>query len=504
MTAAAHQDAHRTQLYSAAQVRELDRRAIAELGIPGYTLMQRAARASFDRLRAHWPTARRVAVFCGPGNNGGDGYEIARLAQGAGLRVDLLQVGSLPETGDAVTARAAWLDDGGEVSLGYAAAVRDRLAGADVICDAIFGIGITREVTGAARAAIDAINARESGQRVLAVDLPSGLDADTGVVHGAAVRADLSLSFIGRKLGAYTAEGPDCCGEREHSDLGLPTDFLAAAPGLADLLDSPDVAAALPARLRSAHKGRHGHVLIVGGDQGMAGAALLAARGALRSGAGLVSVATRAAHAPMLSMAQAEVMARAVESPAALDELIARCSVIAVGPGLGQGTWARALFDRALESGKPLVIDADALNLLAESPRALPAGCVLTPHPAEAARLLGMTTPGIQADRVAAIDAISARYGATVVLKGAGSLVRGRSLALCPYGNPGMGVGGSGDVLTGVIAALVAQGLPSEIAARTGVLVHALAGDQAAAQGERGMLPSDLIDALRKGVNPAC
>lgn len=492
------------QLYSATQVRELDRRAIAELGIPGYTLMQRAARASFDALRAHWPHAGRIAVFCGPGNNGGDGYEIARLAQAAGMRVDLVQVGSLPATGDAVTARAAWLDDGGEFSLGTGASVRDRLAGADVICDAIFGIGITREVTGAAREAIEAINARAAAQRVLAVDLPSGLDADTGAVHGAAVRADLSLSFIGRKLGAYTAEGPDYCGEREHADLDLPADFLASAQGVADLLDSAELSGALPMRLRSAHKGRHGHVLIVGGDQGMAGAVLLAARGALRAGAGLVSVATRTVHAPMLSMAQAEVMARAVETPAELDELIARCSVIAVGPGLGQGAWARALFARVVESGKALVIDADALNLLAESPRALPPSCILTPHPAEAARLLGKTTSEIQADRVAAIDAVAARYGATVVLKGAGSLVRDRSLALCPYGNPGMGVGGSGDVLTGVIAALVAQGLAGEAAARMGVLAHALAGDRAATQGERGMLPSDLIDALRGVVNPTC
>lgn len=492
---------HRARLYSAAQVRELDRRAIEEHGIPGYTLMQRAARATFDVLREHWSQARRVAICCGPGNNGGDGYEIARLARAAGLQVQVFQVERPPSIGDAVRAHAAWKEDGGSVQVFDPQDLSD-LRVAEVIVDAIFGIGITREVSGAPRSAIEAINARRPGQAVLAVDLPSGLDADTGQIHGVAVRADLSLSFIGRKLGAFTGEGPDCTGLRLHDRLGVPAALIESSAARADLLDRSELRHALPPRARSAHKGRHGHVLIVGGDEGMAGAALLAARGALRGGAGLVSLATRPAHAVLLTAAQPEIMARGIDSPIALDAQLDRASVIAVGPGLGLGDWSQALLQRVLACNKPMVLDADALNLLARQPTALGSAAILTPHPAEAARLLGVSTAAVQADRLAAADALHARYGATIVLKGAGSIVVGQRRAVCPYGNPGMGVGGSGDVLTGVIAALLAQGLSAESAARCGVMAHALAGDVAAEQGERGLLPSDLIAALRGVLNP--
>ena len=492
---------HRAQLYSGAQVRELDRRAIEEHGIPGYTLMQRAARAAFEVLREHWPQARRVAICCGPGNNGGDGYEIARLARAAGLQVRVFEVGRPATVGDAVRARAAWQEDGGEVQA-FDPQDRSGLGEAEVIVDAIFGIGITRDVSGAARSAIEAINARGRVQRVLAIDLPSGLDADTGQIHGVAVRADVSLSFIGRKLGAYTGEGPDCVGLRCHDALGVPESLIDSSDARAELLDRSELQRTLPPRARSAHKGRHGHVLIVGGDEGMAGAALLAARGALRAGAGLVSLATRPTHAVVLTAAQPEIMARGIESACALDAPIGRASVIAVGPGLGLGDWSLALLERVLACDKPVVLDADALNLLARQPRALSSSAILTPHPAEAARLLGVTTAAVQADRLAAAETLQARYGATIVLKGAGSIVVGQRRAVCPYGNPGMGVGGSGDVLTGVIAALLAQGLSAESAARCGVMAHALGGDAAAGKGERGLLPSDLIAALRGVLNP--
>lgn len=493
---------HRPRLYSAAQVRELDRRAIEELGIPGYSLMQRAAAASFQLLRERWPDARRVAILCGPGNNGGDGYEIARLARATGWDVSLAQVGTEADRGDAVQARAAWIAEGGKAPAFASGFADTPLRAADVIVDAIFGIGITREVGGIARAAIESINRHGPQQGVLAIDLPSGLDADTGRVQGVAVRADLSISFIGRKLGLYVGEGPDYAGERRFADLDLPAGLTESSPALADLLDPSELRETLPSRVRTSHKGRHGHVLLVGGDTGMAGAILLAARGALRAGAGLVSVATRAAHASLLAVAQAEVMFRAVESADQLDPLLARCSVVAVGPGLGRGAWGEALLARAIASRKPLVLDADALNALAESPQILHADSILTPHPTEAARLLGMTTPGVQDARLEAADALNERYGAVIVLKGAGSLVRGQRRALCPFGNPGMGVGGMGDVLTGVIAALRAQGLSAEPAARCGVLAHALAGDAAAAAGgERGLLPSDLVDHLRAVVN---
>jgi NAD(P)H-hydrate epimerase len=493
-------------LYSAAQVRELDRRAIGDLGIPGYVLMQRAAAAAFAALRRQWPQARRVAVLCGSGNNGGDGYEIARLAFEAGLDVEVARVGSLPSAGDAVAAHASWAGQGGAVRVYDAAFAADALASADVICDAIFGIGLTREVNGVPAEAIAAMNARGRGQGVLAVDVPSGLDADTGAVLGTAVRADVSVSFIGRKLGLYVGAGPDHAGRRAFADLGVPASLVDTSPAQCDLMCEDALADALPRRARSAHKGTHGHVLLVGGDLGMPGAILLAARAALRAGAGLVSVATRPAHALALTGAQPEVMFHGMDNAAGVDELIRRADVVALGPGLGTGVWSAGLFDRCVRAGKPLALDADALNLLARAAATrVPAGTVITPHPGEAARLLGIEGREVQADRLAAARALRTRHaGTVVVLKGAGSVVHGERTAICPYGNPGMGVGGMGDVLTGVIAALIGQGLDAERAASTGVLAHALAGDRASAAGggERGLLPSDLIDQLRTVLNP--
>ncbi|MGQ0530214.1 MAG: NAD(P)H-hydrate dehydratase [Panacagrimonas sp.] len=495
--------AHRPRLYSAAQARELDRRFSRECDVPSYTLMQCAAQAAFDALRRRWPQARRIAVLCGSGNNGGDGYEVAALAVDAGMTVDIAHVGALPTGGDAVTAQSSWARQHGPAAEFSEEWARDVLPKAEVICDAIFGIGITREVSGLAAAAIKAINARRSEQAVLALDLPSGLDADSGTVQGCAVRADLTVSFIVRKLGPYTGAGPDYAGHRELADLQIPTALVESSPALAMLMRCEDLVAALPPRPRSAHKGAHGQVLLVGGDAGMAGAILLAVRGALRTGAGLVSAVTRPAHALPLTAAQPEAMFHGVDSAASIDELLRKSDVVAVGPGLGQSVWSAGLLDRCLRAGRPLVLDADALNLLTRTPTIrLPPDSVITPHPGEAARLLNTDTATIQRDRLAAARALRQRFGTVVVLKGAGTLVCGEQVQVCPFGNPGMGVGGMGDVLTGVIAALIGQGLSPEQAAAHGVLAHALAGDRAAADGERGMVPSDLIEHLRLLVNP--
>lgn len=478
-------------LYGAAAVRELDGREIAVRGVPGYTLMQRAAFTCWRAARERWPEARRVAVLCGPGNNGGDGYEIARLARDEGCAVRCFSFGEPPAGTDAERALRAWA---GPVERWQP----DVLEGVDLVVDAIFGIGLKRGPEAEVRAAIEAVNRLPARIGRLAVDLPSGLDADTGNAPGAVLQADLTVSFIGRKLGLYTGRGPDCVGERRFETLGVIDD--GVLPALASLLEATDLGRWLPRRSRGAHKGSHGFVLLVGGGLGMAGAILLAARAALRSGAGQVAAATRSAHAAALSAAQPEAMFRGVESAAELQPLIERADVIAVGPGLGRGDWGRALWRAARDAGKPLVVDADALNLLATEPARR--DWVLTPHPGEAARLLGRDVAAIAADRAAAARELRSRYGGVAVLKGAGSLIQGAELAVCPYGNPGMGAGGMGDALTGIVAALIAQGLPSETAARAGVLVHALAGDRAAAPGERGLLPSDLIDALRFIVNP--
>jgi NAD(P)H-hydrate epimerase len=261
----------------------------------------------------------------------------------------------------------------------------------------------------------------------------------------------------------------------------------------------------LPPRPRDSHKGANGHVSCVGGDHGSGGAIVLCAQAALRSGAGLASVATRAAHVPALLARQPEAMAHAVESADALAPLLARASVVAIGPGLGQGEWGRAMLDAVLAASKPLVLDADALNLLAAAPRALPGDAILTPHPGEAARLLQTDVASVQSDRSAAASALVQRHGAIVVLKGAGTIVAapGRTARVVAAGNPGMATGGMGDLLTGVIAALRAQGIDAFDAASCGALLHAHAGDLAAReQGMRGLLPSDLLPWLHRCANP--
>ncbi|HUS23362.1 MAG TPA: NAD(P)H-hydrate epimerase, partial [Candidatus Binatia bacterium] len=276
------------RLYAAEQVRELDRRAIQQ-GTPGYVLMQRAARRCWEEIRSRWPGAHRFVVVCGSGNNGGDGFEIARLAQDAGRAVSVMLVGDPPKDGDAATAYAEWLKVGSCTGMDAR-----RLAGVEVIVDALFGIGLSRPVAGDALAAVQDINAaRQAGARVLAVDVPSGLSADNGAILGEAVRADVTVSFIGRKLGLHTGAGPECAGKIVFDALGVDDAVHEGLAPLAQCLEERDLRRYLPQRARGAHKGSNGHVLVVGGGQGMAGAALLAGRGALRAGAGLVTIATR-------------------------------------------------------------------------------------------------------------------------------------------------------------------------------------------------------------------
>ncbi|MGH8462210.1 MAG: NAD(P)H-hydrate dehydratase [Stenotrophobium sp.] len=483
------------RLYSVAQIRELDRRAMAS-GIPGYQLMQRAAAACWEAIQHSWPDARRIDVVCGSGNNAGDGFEIARLARAAGLIVKVWQVGSAPARGEALTAFHAWQAEGGAL----APLAGSAFAGAEVIVDALFGIGLSRAPAGAALDAVLAINlAHAQGAGVLAVDVPSGLDADSGRPLGAQVHADVTVTFIGGKRGLHA--GADGVGQVLLADLDIPESAHAGLDAPAFRFHERDLRRWLMSRRTDAHKGCHGHVLLVGGNAGMSGAILLAARAALRAGAGLVSVATRASHAAWLAASQPELMCHGIERASDLTQLLQHASVVAMGPGLGQDEWSRSLYSAVIESDLPLVVDADALNLLAHQP-ARSERWVLTPHPGEAARLLGCSTAEIQRDRFGAVTGLYQRYGGVVVLKGAGSLIQGAVQRLCPYGNPGMAVGGMGDVLTGIIAAFIGQGLALEDAAGAGVLAHALAGDRAAQAGQRGLLPSDLIAELRAIVNP--
>ena len=485
-------------LYRPAQVRAMDAHASGVLGVSSYDLMCRAGAAGWRLLHQRWPQARVVGVACGPGNNGGDGYVLARLARAAGCRVVLVAPpGAAPRTPTARQALADWRASGGSVI-----AFDGLLPDADLWVDAIYGIGLTRPPSEAAQAMIERINA--SRRPVLALDVPSGLDADTGHAFGAAVRATVTLSFIAAKRGLYTGMARDLDGEVLLDRLDLKIGAFDDMPPAAWLCRPEGMARWLGPRHPNAHKGEHGHVLCVGGEEGMGGAVRLCAEGALRTGVGLASVATRRSGVAALLAARPEAMTHAVEDAAALAPLVERATVLAVGPGLGQGAWGQALYGSALASGRPLVLDADALNLLAASPRLLPQA-ILTPHPGEAARLLGRDKADIQADRFGAAEALAQKFRCVVVLKGAGTVVAasGETPAVIGAGNPGMATGGMGDVLSGVIAALVAQGLPLFQAAVAGALLHSAAGDAAARiGGQRGLLPSDLFPHLRRMANP--
>ena len=486
-----------TSLYTAAQARELDRIAIGEAGIPGYTLMLRAGEACWEALQTRWPQARSLLVLCGTGNNGGDGFIVARLALAANWHVRVLQLGESGRLqGDALTAHTDFVSAGGRASPFTVDASLD----ADIIVDAMLGTGVDRPLRGDWQVAVERVN--RSARPVLAVDLPTGLQADTGSVSGAAIRADMTVTFIGRKAGLYTGAGPDCAGETRFADLDVPGTVYQQVPAAAQLVRQAALGPLAGPRTRTAHKGQHGHVLVIGGSEGMAGAVRLAGEGALRSGAGLVSLATHPDHAAFAGAACPELICHAVATAQELRALIKSASVLLVGPGLGRTTWAQSLLAVVLEASQPLVIDADALNLLASAP-ARRANQVLTPHPGEAARLLRQDTATIQRDRFAAAQAITHQYGGTTVLKGAGSVIHadGQLPVVCAAGNPGMATAGMGDVLAGVIAALIAQGMDTFAAAVAGVCVHACAGDAAAAQGERGMLACDVIAELRGVLN---
>ncbi|WP_448098605.1 NAD(P)H-hydrate dehydratase [Luteibacter yeojuensis] len=477
-------------LFTSGQSRAIDRRAIDELGVPGFELMTRAAAAAFAMSRRRWPGARRLRVVCGAGNNGGDGYLVARDAIASGLSVDLVAL-DLPKGGDAARAREAFEGLGGAVR---PFADWSVLPPADLIVDAIYGTGLSRAPEGDAAGAIEAINA--SGLPVLALDVPSGLSADTGACPGVAVQAAATASFIVHKRGLHTHRA-GMAGEVELFDLDLPRSILEAPD--ARLLEP----AALPRRPRDSHKGNNGHVLAIGGDHGTGGAVRMAAEAALRTGAGLVSVATREENVLAMNAARPELMAHGVDGPQALQPMLDKASVLALGPGLGLAAWGHALWTTALDAGLPTVLDADGLNLLHAEPRRLPARIVLTPHPGEAGRLLGVPTADVQGDRFAAGREMAKRYGAVVVLKGNGSLIVSPQgeVAVCPWGNPGMASGGMGDTLTGIIAALMGQGCDAYEAACLGVGLHARAADVAARAGERGLLAGDLLDPLRRLVN---
>jgi NAD(P)H-hydrate epimerase len=513
------------KILTAAQMQALDRRTIAEAGIPGATLMERAGTQAAE-WALEWlgpKPSGAVAVVCGKGNNGGDGLVVARLLakRGVAVRTVLIQ-DPASFSGDAKTMWQRWKTlPAARRTL--VAPTRDRLdalmAGSRLVIDALLGTGLASEAAGAYRSAIEAMNG--CGKPILAVDLPSGLHADSGAVMGAAVRATATITFGHPKLGLFVGAGVDHAGQVRVGDIGIPAAYSDQIPGTLFLLDGAEIGRLLPHRPLSAHKGTFGHAAIIAGSVGKTGAAALAAKAALRAGAGLVSVATPAGVNATLEAKLLEVMTAPMPETNAhtlarsgLDRLQAFVSsrtAAAIGPGLSTHPetvdLVQALVPR-LE--KPSVLDADALNALVGKTRLLSeckAPLILTPHPGEMARLVEEATPeSINQDRLGVASRLAMTRGVIVVLKGARTLLArpDGQVAICATGNPGMATAGTGDVLTGMIAGLLAQRLSPWDAARAGVYLHGLAGDLAATDiGQAGMIASDLLERIPRALSNA-
>lgn len=489
-------------LYSAEQVRELDRLFIEGLNTPGIVLMKRAGRATFTLLEDLFPHGS-ITVLCGSGNNAGDGYVIAALAAQARRDVQVLYV-TPPEKlrGDARRAYQYACQENVNI-LPFNSGAAQHLPDGCVIVDAMVGTGLSGELQSNIQDVISEVNS--TCLPVIAVDVPSGLCANTGRVLGNAIRAYVTITFIGFKQGLLTGRAPALTGDIYFDALGAPRQLYSAFKPSSWSLDHGALLYQLPHKEADSHKGLSGHVLVVGGDSGMGGAGLMAAEAACTTGAGIVSLATQPEHVTAALVRKPEVMAKGVDSPAMLEPLLERSNVVAVGPGLGQSAWSEQLLQQALKTDKNLVVDADALTLLASKFESYTSRgrWVLTPHPGEAARLLHTNTAVIQQNRFEAVAEIQKNYGGVVVLKGAGTLIcNGEQTVVAKVGNPGLATAGSGDVLTGIIAALIAQGLDLMTAAQLGVSVHGQAGDLLAdEQGQRGLSVSELAPFIRELLN---
>lgn len=509
------------RILNSAQMREADRRTIEEIGIPSIVLMENAGRQVVAAMEAMFDdlASLHVAVLCGRGNNGGDGFVVARTLAHHGVSVSTFLVGAADDvTGDArvnldvllrlghpvveIRDAAAWELHGSEVRR------------ADVLVDALFGTGLRAPLSGLFETIVADINA--SDLVVVAIDLPSGLSADTPEPIGPCIDATLTVTLGAPKLPLVLPPGEAHCGDIVIADIGLPDAVIESVDGPhIELLTRPAMRALVEPRPPDSHKGDYGHVFVAAGGPGRTGAAHLAAMGALRSGAGLLTIATPRSCQPILAAMAPEYMTVGLPesehglAPEALDVLLASAAdVIVAGPGLGTaaGTVAvvRGLLERA---GVPLVLDADALNAFAQAPELLvgPEGrdVIITPHPGEMARLAGVTAAEVQANRIEIARNFAEARGLYVVLKGHRTLIatpEGR-VYVNPTGNPGMATGGMGDVLAGMIGAWVAQLLDAEAACRLAVYLHGLAGDLAeSSEGEVALSPRDLLDHLGEAV----
>ncbi len=498
------------KIVSSEQVRKHEPKAAELSGCAMFDLMQRAGESAFQLLLKSWPTAKRILVLVGSGNNAGDGFILATLAKQHGLQVDVASLN--PERileGDAKQAQKNWQQAGGSCL----AVSKLSFGEYHVLVDALLGTGLQGQVSPSLHELFEKIN--HARCPVLSLDLPSGMHADTGRAMPVCVQATATITFVAIKPGLITGSAKTFCGQLTLADLAIAEDFFR-------LVDSPmqwlnySMLRALPARPLHANKGHFGKVLCIGGNQGMAGAIRISAEAALRTGAGLVKVFCHPNSQAIVAAGRPEIMLTNGSLNAALEW----CNCIIFGPGLGQDDWAEqqfsALFEYLRHQPKPLVIDADGLNLLAarktqENVQTTLAGlsdCVITPHPGEASRLIGIDIADVENDRYQASEKLAAQFSAVAVLKGAGTIIHlaaSQDVAtswICQGGNPGMATAGMGDLLTGITGALLGQGLSASQAALYAVCAHAEAGDRVANQlGQRGMMASDLLTPLRALIN---
>ena len=502
------------RLYKVDSIVQLEKAAIDEYGFSAYELMQRAGAAVFDVIQQDYPQYKKILLLCGAGNNAGDGYIVAKLAQQAGYEVQLVSLVDPKTLKDAAQlAYQAWVEvDDDALDKNDLSVINDS----QIIVDALLGTGLTRDVAPEWSKWIDAVN--QSSNPVISIDVPSGLMADTGGIAGIAIQADVTVCFIGLKQGMFTAQGKDVCGEIILNDLALPAEVYAAVKNDAQLIREVDYSL-LPLRKPSSHKGCFGHVLIVGGNDGMPGAVILAARAALRTGAGLVTIITAENNIEAICAAVPEAMIRSCTTESAdvlFDQpFVGEVTHVAAGMGLGQDDWAEKMLRHCVQLNKPLLIDADGLNLLARLEIKITSLLVITPHPGEASRLLRQTSinqtetvssGSIQNDRFEAIEKLHALFkeseSCTVILKGSGTLIfDGQVLKVCNLGTPAMAAPGMGDVLSGIIIALMAQNhdnLEKSLIdiAELGVCLHGAAAEKYVDGKTRGLLASDVINKL--------
>lgn len=478
------------KFYSAQQSKQLDH--LAHNQLPGILLMKRAAMFAYQTLKHLAPKAKQLLIVAGTGNNGGDGLMLAQYARIEGFEVEIVLLGDASQLrGDALS---VW-QECQALELITTALTETALTKADIIVDAVFGIGLNKPVTGKLAQQFQQINAAQ--KPVLAMDIPSGLSADTGAVLGIAIQASHTCTFITHKPGLVTFQGVETAGKIHFSDLFIDSTLFENQPFVAENHTLNTWLKKRPALKASAHKGTQGTLLLIGGNRNMMGAIQLAGMAALNTGAGLVKILTKLEHCLAITQAQPELMVYDADAPHQLAPLLESVKAIAIGPGLGQDDWAQKLWQQIMPLDLAKVVDADALNLLAKSPQKRD-DWILTPHPGEAARLLDTTPGSIQNDRFQAIRALHQRYGGVIVLKGNGSLIYdGQQMELCTAGNAGMAVGGMGDVLTGTISSFIGQGLSLFDAACLGVSSHAHSGDLLANQkSQAGILPTDVIETL--------